>query len=63
VVRAVCKQTGEERAIKILKRQMMNESKTRLFLAETSLLKQLSHPSIIKVYDLYNFESNYYVVM
>ena len=41
----------------------MNNDKIKQFLAETSLLKKLSHPSIIKVYDLYSFENNYYVVM
>ena len=63
VFRAICKQSKEERAIKILKRGMMNADKIKQFMAETTLLKKISHPSIIRVYDLYSFENNYYVVM
>lgn len=63
VYRVNCKQTGEERAIKVIKRKLMNSDKTNQFLAETSLLKKISHPSIIKVYDLYSYDNNYYVVM
>ena len=41
----------------------MSEAQTQQFLAETSLLKKLCHPSIIKVYDLYSVEKSYNVVM
>ena len=41
----------------------MNETETKQFLDETSLLKKICHPSIIKVYDLYSYDKNYYVVM
>ena len=41
----------------------MSEKKMQQFLAETSLLKGISHPSIIKVYDLYQYEKSFYVVM
>ena len=41
----------------------MSQKKTQQFLAETSLLKGISHPSIIKVYDLCQSKGDYYVVM
>ena len=32
------------------------------FAAEIELLKKLDHPNIIKLYDLFLFDGNYYVV-
>lgn len=54
--------TGEVRAIKALKKNKMNVSSKMSFAAEIELLKKLDHPNIIKLYDLFLFNGNYYVV-
>ncbi len=50
------------RAIKALKKSKMNASSKISFAAEIELLKKLDHPNIIKLYDLFLFDGNYYVV-
>jgi calcium-dependent protein kinase len=62
VYRAVCRRTHEERAIKVLKNKIARKEDAK-FLAEFSLLSQLDHPNIVKLYEIYYFRSFYYVVM
>jgi calcium-dependent protein kinase len=40
----------------------MNISSKMSFAAEIELLKKLDHPNIIKLYDLFMHDGNYYVV-
>lgn len=63
VFRAVCRKTGEERAIKKIKFRYMKEQKRKEFMSELNLLSKLSHPSIIVVYDVFLNENKYFVVM
>ena len=56
------KKSGEVRAIKALKKMSMNNASKINFVAEIDLLKTLDHPNIIKLYDLFLYDGNYYVI-
>jgi calcium-dependent protein kinase len=62
VYKATEKKSGEIRAIKALKKVAMNSISKMSFIAEIDLLKKLDHPNIIKLYDLFLHDGNYYVV-
>ena len=62
VYRGIEKKSGEIRAIKALKKNKMDVSSKMSFAAEIELLKKLDHPNIIKLYDLFQYDENYYVV-
>lgn len=53
------KQTGNARAVKILKKSEQDEEK--LFL-EVDILARLSHPNIMQIYEFYDDTSNFYIV-
>lgn len=59
VRQAVHKQTGQTRAVKILKKSEQDEEK--LFL-EVDILAKLSHPNIMQIYEFYDDQSNFYIV-
>jgi calcium-dependent protein kinase len=59
VRKAVHKLTGQERAIKILKKRQQDERK--LFL-EVSILSKLTHPNIMEIYEFYEDKANFYIV-
>jgi calcium-dependent protein kinase len=59
VRQAVHKQTGQNRAVKILKKSEQDEEK--LFL-EVDILAKLSHPNIMQIYEFYDDSSNFYIV-
>jgi serine/threonine protein kinase len=40
----------------------MTASSKMSFAAEIDLLKKLDHPNIIKLYDLFLYDGNYYVI-
>ena len=59
VRKAVHKVTGQERAIKILKKRQQDERK---FFLEVSILTKLSHPNIMDIYEFYEDKANFYIV-
>ena len=59
VRKAVHKVTGQERAIKILKKRQQDERK--LFL-EVYILSKLAHPNIMEIYEFYEDKANFYIV-
>ena len=50
------------RAVKILKKDQMTREEQTSFQKETSVLKQLDHPNIIKLYEMFEDDRKYYVV-
>jgi len=60
----VCKHklTGVERVIKIFERDKMNSELETKFANEVAILKKLDHPNIIRLYEQFKDESNYYLV-
>ena len=59
VRRAVHKQTGQERAIKIFKKRQQDERK---LLLEVNILSKLTHPNIMEIYEFYEDKANFYIV-
>ncbi|MBQ2499638.1 MAG: protein kinase [Bacteroidales bacterium] len=59
VRKAVHKLTGQERAIKILKKRQQDERK--LFL-EVNILSKLAHPNIMEIYEFFEDKANFYIV-
>ena len=50
------------RAVKILKKQNLNDFELQRFTHEIELLKRLDHPNIIKINEFYQDEDRYYLV-
>ncbi|OEH80530.1 calmodulin-like domain protein kinase isoform 2 [Cyclospora cayetanensis] len=57
------KQTGAERAIKIIKKSSVSAPSSGALLEEVAVLKQLDHPNIMKLYEFFDDKRNYYLVM
>ena len=50
------------RAMKsIKKKSILKEDEERMF-AEMNILKDLDHPNILKLYELFQDENNYYLI-
>lgn len=56
------KKTSQLRAVKILTKECMEESQQSQLLDEISILKQLDHPNIVKLYEFFQDEKRYYIV-
>lgn len=46
----------------MLKKGFFDEEEKKKFISEISLLKQMDHPNILKLYEVYQDEARYYVV-
>ncbi|OMJ70823.1 hypothetical protein SteCoe_31123 [Stentor coeruleus] len=58
------RETGQKRAVKILKKDLMgSESEKTLLLREISILKSLDHPSIIRTFEFFEDIKRFYLVM
>lgn len=58
------RETGQKRAVKILKKNLMkSESEKALLLREISILKSLDHPSIIRTFEFFEDTTRFYLVM
>jgi len=57
------KRTGIDRAIKMIKTNEIPEEERNAMLKEVSILKSLDHPNIIKMFDMYQDETYYYIVI
>lgn len=56
------KKTKLDRAMKQLKKSsILKEDKEKLF-SEMNILKNLDHPHIVKLYELFEDDKNYYLV-
>ena len=52
----------EFRAIKILKRSAITKVETHKVMREIDILKKLDHPHILKIYEVFFYQSSYYIV-
>ena len=59
VKKGIHKKTGQERAIKILKKADQDEN--RLFL-EVEILSRLNHPNIMQIYEFYDDNKYFYII-
>jgi calcium-dependent protein kinase len=64
VRRAVKKETGQERAIKTIRKSLISsdmKKKTKFF-TEVDILKQTDHPNIVKFYEFFEDSKHYHLV-
>ena len=55
--------TGEIRAVKTIhKKSLRTEDERRTFFNEVSVLRSLDHPNILKLYEFYQDDKNYYLI-
>jgi serine/threonine protein kinase len=56
------KNSGLSRAMKSIKKQNLPKEEQSSLINEVNLLKSTDHPNIIKIFDLYEDKSNYYII-
>ena len=54
--------SGVMRAVKILRKDLLDEYEIHRFTHEIEMLKRLDHPNIIKLYEFYEDPARYYLV-
>jgi calcium-dependent protein kinase len=58
------RQNKASRAVKIIAKQLLeSESAKNQFIKEIEILKLLDHPNIIRVFEFFEDENNFYIVM
>lgn len=62
VYEAECKKTGDKRAVKMMKVNLMSVEDMEIFKNEVNILRQMDHINIIKIYDIFTFQNFFYVV-
>jgi calcium-dependent protein kinase len=50
------------RVIKSLKKTSLQVEDSQIRFGEVDLLRQLDHPNIVKIFDLYQDHKNYYII-
>lgn len=56
------RQTGEARAVKMIDKLGLSADELELVAQEVHALKNLTHPSIVRLYDVYESRSMFYLV-
>jgi calcium-dependent protein kinase len=56
------RESGAQRAVKVLRKAHMDEDEKRMFFNEISVLRDLDHPNILKMYEFFEDEKRYYIV-
>ena len=63
VVEGTAKKDGSRFAIKCIKKSMVEGDDIKLLKREIKIMKRLDHPHILKLYDVFEDESEFYLVM
>lgn len=64
VMKVLHKQTGQVRALKVIKKEIINlQDDNKKFLKEIEVLSQIDHPNIIKLYEYFITEDHYCCVI
>jgi len=58
----VHRETGAQRAVKVLRKSHMDEDEKKMLFNEINNLKDLDHPNILKMYEFFEDEKRYYIV-
>ena len=58
----VHRESGAQRAVKVLRKSNMDDDEKRMLFNEINILKEIDHPNIIKMYEFYEDEKRYYMV-
>ncbi len=56
------RETGELRAVKIIKKKALEKSERERLKNESEILKQMDHPNIIKLFEIFEDKKYYYIV-
>ncbi len=62
VKKVIHKLTGDVRAMKIIKKESCDEGYLKSLSNEINILRQLDHPNIIKLYEIYQDTNHIYMV-
>ena len=62
VRRVIIKSTGEQRAMKTIKKEKITEEYLKSLMDEINILKQMDHPNIVKLYEFYQDKENFYII-
>ncbi|TID29166.1 hypothetical protein CANINC_002123 [Pichia inconspicua] len=62
VYSAIDKSTGENVAIKVIKKYQLDEKQRDSVIKEVTLMNQLSHPNIVKLIDFVESDDYYYII-
>jgi len=58
----VHRESGAQRAVKVLRKSHMDDDEKRMLFNEINILKEIDHPNIIKMYEFFEDEKRYYLV-
>lgn len=56
------KETKALRAVKIINKKYLEEDEKKKLLGEISILKQMDHPNILKLYEFFQDPKRYFLV-
>lgn len=56
------RKTGAKRAVKIIKKDKMNVKEKAKFFQELDILRQLDHPNIVRLFEVFQDEKRYFYV-
>lgn len=56
------KASGEERAVKVLRKSRMDDVEKKMLFNEIRNLRMIDHPNIIKMYEFFEDDKRYYIV-
>lgn len=62
VRRVVHIETGEQRAVKVISKQNLNETEMNTLYNEINILRNLDHPNIVKIYEYFEDEKRFFIV-
>ena len=54
--------TGDQRAVKLINKARMTAKQTKMFQNEIEALRKLDHPNIIKLFEIFEDATNFYLV-
>jgi calcium-dependent protein kinase len=63
IYKCIYKETGEERAVKIVEKSSWNDDANASIRSEIELLRKMDHPNIVRVFSTYEDDKYYYIVM
>jgi calcium-dependent protein kinase len=58
----VHRDTGAQRAVKVLRKSHMDDDEKKMLFNEINILRELDHPNIVKMYEFFEDEKRYYIV-
>eukprot|EP00178_Gracilaria_changii_P009440 TRINITY_DN2762_c0_g1_i1.p1 TRINITY_DN2762_c0_g1~~TRINITY_DN2762_c0_g1_i1.p1 ORF type:complete len:258 (-),score=46.40 TRINITY_DN2762_c0_g1_i1:159-932(-) len=58
----VHRETGAQRAVKVLRKSHMDEEEKKMLFNEINILRELDHPNIVKMYEYFEDEKRYYII-